>query len=90
MPLTRPFHQINKPSDGGLFIWRRGREATILLSSDFGLQIDFGRDRPCDVLQHLEGDYWKDYKQDGKTVTNPFDFESLKPGRYRLRSGTTT
>jgi len=42
-----------------------------LAANDLGLQINFSRDEPGDVLQRLESAYWKDYKQDGKTVTNP-------------------
>jgi len=59
----------------------------MLFASDLGLQIDFGRNEPGDILQRWDGEGWKDYKQDGKTVRNPFDFKTLPPGRYRLRSG---
>jgi len=58
----------------------------ILLADVLGLAVDFGRNETGDILQSLESDYWKVYKQDGKPVTNPIDIESLKPGRYRLRN----
>jgi len=51
-----------------------------------GLQIDFGRNEPGDVPQRWNGEGWQDYRQHRKLVTHPFDYETLPPGRYRLRS----
>ena len=52
---------------------------------DLGLQIDYGRNQPDDVLQRWDGERWQDYRQNGKLVTSPFDFDTLPPGRYWLR-----
>ena len=52
---------------------------------DLCIEIDFGPDQPGAILQRKEKGYWQDYLVDGKPVVNPFDVESLPPGRYRLR-----
>ena len=51
---------------------------------DIGVEIDFGTDKPGAVLQRKEKGHWHDYLIDGKPVTNPFDVETLVPGKYRL------
>jgi len=80
--MASPF--VKGPPPCGPFLCHNARMLT-LLTNNLGLQIDFGRNEPGDALQRQEGDYWKDYKLDGKPVTNPFDIESLQSGRYRLR-----
>jgi hypothetical protein len=52
---------------------------------DLCIEIDFGTDQPGAILQSKDKGYWRDYLVDGKPVTNPFNVESLPPGRYRLR-----
>jgi hypothetical protein len=71
---------------GGFFLCHDLGMVT-LSAGDLGLQNDFGRNDPSDILQRWDGEGWQDYKQDGKTVRNPFDFKTLPPGRSRLRSG---
>jgi len=44
-----------------------------LAAADILLQIDYGRNEPGAILQRLEVNGWKDYKPDGKPITNPFD-----------------
>ena len=58
-----------------------------LSAGDLGLEIDFGRDKPGDVLQRwdYEQDAWQDVRADRKLITYPFDYATLTPGRYRLR-----
>ena len=59
----------------------------MLSAGDLGLEIDYGRDKPGDVLQRwdYENDGWRDFKRDGHLVTNPFDYTTLPPGRYWVR-----
>jgi len=57
----------------------------IYSAGDLGIEIDVGRNQPGAILQRKDKDYWHDYLIDGKPVVNPFDVESLPPGRYRLR-----
>jgi hypothetical protein len=52
---------------------------------DLGIEIDFGSNEPGAILQREDRGYWHDYLIEGKPVTNPFDVETLPPGRYRLR-----
>jgi len=57
----------------------------ILSAGDLVIEIDFGTDQPGAILQREHIDGWRDYLVDGKPVSNPFDVESLPPGRDRLR-----
>jgi len=57
----------------------------IYSAGDLGIEIGFGNNKPGAILQRKERDGYQDYLIDGKPVTNPFDVESLPPGRYRLR-----
>jgi hypothetical protein len=52
---------------------------------DLGIEIDFGSNEPGAILQREDRGYWHDYLIERKPVTNPFDVETLPPGRYRLR-----
>ena len=56
----------------------------ILSAVDLGIEIDFVPDHPGATLQRKDKGHWRNYLVDGKPVTNPFDFEPLLPGRYRL------
>ena len=57
----------------------------IYSAGDLGIEIDFGNDQPGAILQRKDKGYWHDYLVDGKPVVNPFDVETLVPGRYLLR-----
>jgi len=59
-----------------------------LSAGDLALEIDYGRDKPGDVLQRWDqgADGWFDYEPDGKQVTTPLDVATLVLGKYRLRS----
>jgi hypothetical protein len=55
---------------------------------DLGVKIDFGPNKPGAILQHKDKSHWNDYLVDGEPVVNPFDVETLPPGRYRLLDPT--
>jgi hypothetical protein len=52
---------------------------------DLCIEIDFGNNEPGAILQCKDKGHWRDYLVDGEPVTNPFNVETLPPGRYRLR-----
>jgi len=58
-----------------------------LSAGDLGLEIGYGRSKPGDVLHDwdYERDGWRDVYRDRKLISYPFDYESLPPGRYRVR-----
>jgi len=58
----------------------------MLSAGDLGLELDFGRNEPGDILQRWERDSWRSFKMNGKLVRSPFDYQTLPPGRYRLQS----
>ena len=62
----------------------------ILSAIDLVIEIDFGTDKPGDILQRKEKGYWCDYLVDGEPVTNPFDVESFPPGFNRLVESPVT
>jgi hypothetical protein len=53
----------------------------ILSAGDLGIEIDFGPDQPGAILQRKDKGHWRDYLVDGEPVVNPFDVETLPPGR---------
>ena len=58
----------------------------IYSAGDLGVEIDFGPNQPGGAIrQRKEKDHWHDYLVDGEPVVNPFNVETLPPGRYRLR-----
>ena len=57
----------------------------LIQAGDLGIELDFGRDQPGDVLQRRENGKWLDYLADGQAVTNPVNLKSLPPGKYRFR-----
>lgn len=56
-----------------------------LSAGDLGIEIDYGRSKPGDILQRFEAGRWINYQPDGRSVVYPFDLEALEPGQYRLR-----
>ena len=52
----------------------------MIYSTEWGIEINFGRGQPGAVLQRKEKGYWHDYLVDGEPVTNPFDVETVPPG----------
>ena len=58
----------------------------ILSSGNLGLEIDYGRRKPGDVLHRRVSEHgWRGVYRERKLVTYPFDYEILSAGRYRLR-----
>ncbi len=59
----------------------------MLSAGDLGIEIDYGRNKPGDVLQRWDYEHvaWRDFKRDGRLVTNPFDYQTLPAGKYRVR-----
>jgi len=57
----------------------------IYSAADLCIEIDFGSNEPGAILQCKDKGHWRDYLVDGEPVVNPFDVETLVPGRNRLR-----
>lgn len=54
-------------------------------AANLGIEIDYGRAQPGDILQRFEEGKWTDYQPEGKPIKAPIDLEALEPRRYRLR-----
>jgi hypothetical protein len=61
----------------------------LFASTDLGVQIDYGSDKPGMVLLRLENGACCDYRADGRQVVNPFKVDTLPAGRYRLVGSET-